>query len=82
MRIVLLLVICQKGYAVLCEEAEIEPAYEIIETYDGKCPNCGNRLSHLPKSVEIESVYEQINQSSSACITNSFVLSRNVVKNS
>jgi transcription initiation factor IIE alpha subunit len=72
----------QECYAVLCERAEIKPIYEIIVTYYGKCPNCGNKLPHLPKSVEIESVYEQINQSSSACIPNSFVLSRNGVKNS
>jgi len=49
-------VICQDCGVVLYEGAELKPPYEIIETFNGKCPNCGRKLSHIPTQVEIKPV--------------------------
>ncbi|MCK4320800.1 hypothetical protein KAW11_04205 [Candidatus Bathyarchaeota archaeon] len=34
----------------------MKPPYEIIEIFNGKCPNCGKKLSHIPMQVEIKPV--------------------------
>jgi len=47
-------VICDKCGAVLYEGKELKAPYEVGETYDGKCPNCGKKLSYTPKKVEIK----------------------------
>jgi hypothetical protein len=33
-------VICQKCKFVLYERKELKPPYELVEGYNGKCPNC------------------------------------------
>ena len=48
-----LLVICHECGAILYEGEELKPPYEIIESYDGKCPNCGKKLSYMPKNAEV-----------------------------
>ncbi|NIO36498.1 hypothetical protein GTO27_02220 [Candidatus Bathyarchaeota archaeon] len=50
------LVICQKCSFVLYKGEELKPPYEIIGSYDGDCPNCGKKLSYMPKTVEIKLV--------------------------
>ena len=32
----------------------MKDTHEIVESYDGKCPNCGKKLSYIPKTVEIK----------------------------
>lgn len=49
-------VVCYNCGFVLYEGDELKPPYEIVEIYDGKCPNCAKKLSYLPKKVEIEPV--------------------------
>jgi len=51
-------VICQKCGALLYYGAELKPPDEIIQSYDGKCPNCGKKLSYVPKNVEVKPVDE------------------------
>jgi len=51
-------VICHKCGAILYEGIEIKAPNEIISDYDGKCPNCGRKLSDIPKKVEIKAVDE------------------------
>lgn len=36
----------------------MKPPYEIVEKYEGKCPNCGKKLSHIPKNFEVKPVDE------------------------
>lgn len=49
-------VTCQDCGTVLYAGAELKPPYEIIEIFNGKCPNCGKKLSHIPMQVEIKPV--------------------------
>jgi len=58
------LVICQKCGAVLYEGVELKTPYDIIEGYDGKCSNCGKKLSYIPIAAEVRPV-EETNQLSS-----------------
>jgi DNA-directed RNA polymerase subunit RPC12/RpoP len=51
-------VICDRCGAVLYEGMEIKAPNEIISDYDGKCPNCGKKLSDMPKMVEIKPIDE------------------------
>ena len=44
---------CHKCGAILYEGEEIKASYEIISEYDGKCPECGRKLSLIPKIAEI-----------------------------
>jgi DNA-directed RNA polymerase subunit RPC12/RpoP len=48
-------VICEKCSFVLYEGTELKPPDEIIQTHDGKCPNCGKKISFIPKKVEVKS---------------------------
>jgi len=48
------LVTCHKCGAFLYEGGDLKTPYEIIESYDGKCPNCGRRLSEIPKCLEVK----------------------------
>jgi len=50
------LVFCHKCGAALYESIELKPPDEIIESYDGKCPKCGKKLSFTPKSVEVKPI--------------------------
>jgi len=49
-------VTCQDCGTVLYEGAELKPPYEIIEIFNGECPSCGKKLSHIPTQVEIKPV--------------------------
>ncbi|UCF59291.1 MAG: hypothetical protein JSV15_02455 [Candidatus Bathyarchaeota archaeon] len=49
-------VICHGCGVVLYEGAELKPPYEIIEIFNGKCPTCCRKLSHIPTQVEIKPV--------------------------
>jgi RNase P subunit RPR2 len=51
-------VICQKCSFVLYEGAELKPPYEIVEGYEGRCPNCRKKLSYIPENIEIRVVDE------------------------
>ena len=56
--------ICHKCSAILYESIELKPPDEIIQSYDGKCPNCGKKLSYIPKNFEVKPV-DETNQLSS-----------------
>ena len=47
-------VICGKCGALLYEGEELKPLNDIISDYDGECPNCHEKLSYIPKKVEIK----------------------------
>jgi len=47
-------VICHKCKFVLYDGKELKPSYEIIQGYNGRCPNCGKKLSEIPIDFEIE----------------------------
>ena len=34
----------------------MKPPDEIIQTCDGKCPECGKKLSVIPRNVEVKPV--------------------------
>jgi hypothetical protein len=46
-------VICEKCGFVLYEGTELKPPDEIIQTHEGKCPECGKEISFIPKKVEV-----------------------------
>ena len=46
-------VICQKCGFTLYDGVELKPPDEIIQSHDGKCPNCGKKLSVIPKNVDV-----------------------------
>jgi hypothetical protein len=46
-------VICQKCKFVLYDGKELKTPYELVEGYNGKCPNCGKKLSQMPIDFEI-----------------------------
>lgn len=48
-------VICEKCGFILYEGSELKPPDEIIQTHDGKCTKCGNKISFVPKKVEVKS---------------------------
>jgi len=52
-------VICEKCGHVLYEGNELKPPDEIIQTHDGKCPNCGKKISFVPKKVEVKAAERQ-----------------------
>ena len=52
------LVICHKCGAVLYEGIELKSPDEIIQSYDGKCPTCGKKLSYIPIDAKVRSVDE------------------------
>ena len=52
------LVICKKCGAVLYEGEELKSPEQVILDHDGKCPNCGKKLSYIPKSFEVKPVDE------------------------
>jgi hypothetical protein len=39
---------------VLYEGNELKPPDEIIQKHDGKCPECGKKLSTIPMDVEVK----------------------------
>lgn len=52
------LVICHKCGAILYESIELKPPDEIIQSYDGKCPACGKKLSYIPQNFEVKPILE------------------------
>jgi len=48
-------VICGKCEAVLYEGKDVKPPYEIVTSYNGKCPNCAKKLLHSPLKIQINS---------------------------
>jgi DNA-directed RNA polymerase subunit RPC12/RpoP len=49
-------VVCQDCNHVLYEGDELKPPDEIIQKHNGKCPNCGRKLSFIPQNVEVKPV--------------------------
>ena len=47
-------VACQGCGHVLYEGPELRPPDEILHEIDGKCPNCGKKLSLVPIDVEVK----------------------------
>jgi hypothetical protein len=52
-------VLCEKCGCVLYEGSELKPPDEIIQTHDGKCPQCGKKISFVPTKVEVKSADEK-----------------------
>ena len=50
------LVICHKCGAILYYNIELKPPDEIVQSYDGKCPNCSKKLSFIPKRVQVKPI--------------------------
>jgi len=49
-------VFCRKCSTLLYEGGELKPPDEIIQMHNGKCPNCGKKLSLIPHDVEVRSI--------------------------
>jgi DNA-directed RNA polymerase subunit RPC12/RpoP len=49
-------VVCHGCGQLLYEGAELKPPDEIIHQHEGKCPNCGKKLSLLPLGVEVKPI--------------------------
>ena len=47
-------VVCNKCSVLLYEGEEIRPPNDVVLDYDGRCPNCGMKLSFVPIDVEIK----------------------------
>lgn len=47
-------VVCHNCGFVLYEGLDLKPPDEIVQSYDGKCPKCGKKLSFIPKDVEVK----------------------------
>ncbi len=47
------LVICHECRHVLYHGGDLKPPDEVIQQHDGKCPNCGKKLSLMPIDVAI-----------------------------
>ncbi|MCK4933934.1 hypothetical protein KAS06_04615 [Candidatus Bathyarchaeota archaeon] len=45
---------CQGCGHVLYDGPELKYPDEIIQKHDGKCPNCGRKLSLVPIDVEVK----------------------------
>jgi len=49
-------VLCQKCGFVLYEGIELTPPDEIVQRFNGKCPNCGKKLLFNPTNVDVKSL--------------------------
>ncbi|MEJ2240862.1 MAG: hypothetical protein P8Y18_01785 [Candidatus Bathyarchaeota archaeon] len=56
-------VVCHECGAVLYEGWDMIPLYRLRNKTDGKCPNCGRRLSLRPLSIQLQE-HELVNSSS------------------
>ena len=41
---------------VLYQGNELKSSEEILQMYDGRCPNCGRKLSLIPENIEVQPV--------------------------
>ncbi|RJS84362.1 hypothetical protein CW702_02570 [Candidatus Bathyarchaeota archaeon] len=48
-------VLCKGCGAILYEGMELKTPDEIIQAHNGKCPNCGRKLSLIPEKIEVYS---------------------------
>jgi ribosomal protein S27AE len=46
-------ILCGKCGQILYEGTELRPPYEIVETYNGKCPKCRKNLASIPITVTV-----------------------------
>jgi hypothetical protein len=44
---------CQACKKNLYQGDDLKSPEEILQMYDGKCPNCGNKLSLTPQNVKV-----------------------------
>ena len=49
-------VICKECRQLLYEGPDLKPPDEVIQMHEGKCPQCGRKLSLLPFDVEVKPV--------------------------
>ena len=49
---------CDGCGAVLYEGEELKSPEEILQMYDGRCPQCGRTLSLTPKKIEVKAASE------------------------
>jgi predicted Zn-ribbon and HTH transcriptional regulator len=47
-------VTCHECGFVLYDGKEVKAPDEIINNYNGRCPNCRKKLSYIPKRVKIQ----------------------------
>lgn len=47
-------VVCKDCGYVLYEDEDLKPPSEILNRYDGKCPECNKKLALSPLDVEIK----------------------------
>jgi len=47
-------VICHHCGAILYEGHDLKPPDEILQMHGGKCPECGKKLSLIPRNVEVK----------------------------
>ena len=61
-------VTCDGCGAVLYEGAEVKSPFEIIADYDGKCVDCGRKLSSTPLKVDVKILELKSASSSHECL--------------
>jgi len=61
-------VIRDKCSVLLYERGDIKPPNDIVLDYDGKCPNCGKKLSFAPINIEVRAIASQDNAHESILI--------------
>ncbi|UCC32990.1 MAG: hypothetical protein JSW53_04145 [Candidatus Bathyarchaeota archaeon] len=47
-------ILCEKCGFLLYEGLDVKAPYEIVQTYNGRCPSCTRRLRHKPVNIEIK----------------------------
>lgn len=47
-------VFCERCGILLYEGLDVKAPYEIVQSYDGRCPNCTKKLNQVPKTIEIK----------------------------
>ncbi|MCW4043279.1 MAG: hypothetical protein NWE90_06105 [Candidatus Bathyarchaeota archaeon] len=55
-----LIIKCEKCYTVLYEGKELKSPYEVLELYEGRCPECGRKLFFDPINVEVKKVKQSV----------------------
>jgi len=52
---------CHECGAVLYQGEDLKSPEEIIQMHDGKCPECGKKLSLVPLNVEVKPAKNRFN---------------------